>query len=55
MERAKRKVRVCLIFVVMLAIVMGIIYYYNELNDDTVEGEGTLITTVPFGWEQLCR
>ena len=55
MERAKRKVRFILIFVVMLAIVMGIVYYYNDMGDDTLDGEGTLITTVPFGWEQLCR
>lgn len=55
MERAKMKVRICLIFVVMLAVILGIVYYYKELSDDKLEGEGTLITMVPFGCETLCR
>lgn len=55
MERAKKRVRVCLIFVVMLAAILGIFYYYNELGDDTLEGEGTLIHGAFSGWDSLCQ
>lgn len=55
MEKAKRRVRICLIFVVMLAVIMGFFYYYNALDDETLEGEGTLITAVHSGWDSLCQ
>ena len=54
MEKAKRKVRVCLICVVMIAIVVGIFYYYyNELGNENFQREGTLIRSAHVGWERL--
>ena len=55
MERAKRKVRVCLIFVVMLAVVLGIIYYYNEMRSEDLEAERTLVQVVPLDWNSSCQ
>lgn len=55
MEKAKRRVRICLLVVVMTAVIMGILYYFNELQGEAISGEGTLITAVNTGWERLCR
>lgn len=55
MEKAKRKVRICLICVVMIAIIVGIFYYYNELGNDSLHGEGTLIRSIHSGWDKLWR
>ena len=33
MENARRKLRVCLICVVMAAVVIGLIYYFNDMRD----------------------
>lgn len=53
MEKAKKRVRICLICVVMLAVVVGILYYYNELGDEAMQSEGTLITAVHKGWNNI--
>lgn len=53
MEKAKKRVGICLICVVMLAIVVGILYYYNELGDDAMQSEGTLITATYKGMDSL--
>lgn len=55
MERAKRKVRICLICVVMLAVIMGIFYYYHELGKEGVQAEGTLVSADFAGWDLLCQ
>lgn len=44
MEKAKKRVRICLLCVVMLAIIVGILYYYHELGDSGVKAEGTLVS-----------
>ena len=43
MEKAKRRVRVCLICAVMLAVIVGIVYYYNEMGDEASQDGGTLV------------
>lgn len=43
MEKAKKRVRICLLCVVMLAVIMGILYYYHDLGDSGVQAEGTLV------------
>lgn len=43
MEKAKRRVRICLLCVVIVAVVMGILYYYHDMNKDGVQAEGTLV------------
>ena len=55
MERAKRRVRICLLFVVIIAVVMGILYYYHGMNEDGVQAEGTLVKTEIGRWTTLCQ
>ena len=44
MEKAKKRVRICLLCVIMLAIIVGILYYYHDLGDSGVKAEGTLVS-----------
>lgn len=44
MEKAKRRVRMCLLCVVIIAVVMGILYYYHGMNEDGTQTEGTLVS-----------
>ncbi|MEF9945456.1 MAG: hypothetical protein RR869_08445 [Lachnospiraceae bacterium] len=44
MNKARRRLRVCLICVVMVAIVIGIFYYYYHMNRETTMNEGMLVT-----------
>lgn len=53
MEKAKRRVRICLLCVVMLAVIMGILYYYHDLGEPGMQAEGTLISAVHTGWKDL--
>lgn len=55
MEKAKRRVRICLLFVVMVAVVMGILYYYHEINKDGIQAEGTLVSVPCKGWKSVCQ
>ncbi len=43
MEEARRKLRICLLFVVMAAVIVGCIYYFEELEKQTHISEGTLV------------
>lgn len=53
MGKAKKRVSICMICVVMVAIVVGILYYYNELGDEAVQSEGTLISLDHKAWDTL--
>ncbi|MEF9915948.1 MAG: hypothetical protein RR275_06310 [Lachnospiraceae bacterium] len=44
MENAKKRLRVCLICIVFLAIIVGLFYYYYDEKQAEMAGEGTLIT-----------
>lgn len=44
MGKAKKRVRVCLLFVIILAAVMGILYYYHGLDEKNMQAEGTLVS-----------
>lgn len=55
MEKAKRRVRICLLCVVLTAVIMGILYYYNEIQNESIKGEGTLVTAIDIGWNHLCQ
>lgn len=55
MEKAKRRVRICLLCVVIVAVVMGILYYYHGMNEDGVQAEGTLVTVDHGRWAGLCQ
>lgn len=54
MEKAKKRVRICLICVVIIAVIMGILYYYHELGDNGVQAEGTLVSAENIGRANLC-
>ncbi len=43
MEAGKKKIRICLISMVITAVVVGIFYYYYQENEAAYEKEGTLI------------
>ena len=43
MEDARRKIRMCLIFVVTLAVIIGLIYYFHDVSVNHVVYEGSLI------------
>ena len=55
MEKAKKRVRVCLLCVVTIAVVMGILYYYHEMNEDGLQAEGTLVKAELERWTTLCQ
>lgn len=43
MEEARKKLRVCLFFVVLLAVLIGCIYYFNDVKKQERVSEGTLV------------
>ncbi len=43
MERAKRRLYVCLLAVFLTAALMGIIYYCMDMNQTGIENNGTLV------------
>ena len=55
MEKAKKRVRICLICVVVVAVVMGILYYYHGLEEGQAHMEGTLVSADIEGWKITCR
>lgn len=44
MEEARRKLRACLILVVTVAVIMGMVYYFHDVQGGTQVSDGTLIT-----------
>ena len=46
MEEARKKLRRCLFFVVMAAVVIGFIYYFSSLRVETQISDGTLVSLV---------
>ena len=53
MEDAKKRIRVIMIGIVLTAVVIGIVYYYHETQNQTVLEKGTLITAHQLGWRHL--
>lgn len=43
MEEGRRKIRACLIFVVVVAVIIGTIYYVHDVKGSRKVNEGTLI------------
>ena len=48
MEKGKMAVRMCLLFVVLTAVLIGIFYYYNDVQKQSITEEGTLV----WLWEE---
>ena len=55
MEKTKKRIWFCLFFIVLTAVVVGILYYYGQLNEQSAVNEGTLISGLGMGQKQLCR
>lgn len=53
MEKARRRVRFCLLLVVCVAVIMGIAYYYNDFQGETLQNEGTLIAAINTDWRNI--
>ena len=53
MEKARKNIRFCLYFVVLTAIVVGILYYYGQLQEQATISEGTLISSLGTELRQL--
>ncbi len=43
LEEARRKLRICLVIVVMVAIIVGCVYYFGEVKNGSHVNEGTLV------------
>ena len=43
MDDARKKLRVCLICVVMAAVIVGFAYYFNDVRTRRTMDEGTLV------------
>ena len=43
MDEASKKLRVCLIFLVIAAVVIGVIYYVNDVYSKKDVNDGTLV------------
>ena len=43
MEETRKRLRACLIFVVTVAVIIGMVYYFHDVKGGTQISEGTLI------------
>lgn len=55
MDESRKKLWVCLFCVVMLAVAVGMIYYFSDYRNSAGMGDGVLITGMGIGWERLWR
>jgi len=46
MDSARKKIRICLVCVVTAAVIVGLLYYFNDVRGNTDINEGTLVRTV---------
>lgn len=55
MEKGRKMIRFCLFFVVFVAVLVGLLYYYGEIKEQATINEGTLISSLGMELKQLCR
>ena len=55
MEKTKKRIWFCLFFIVLTAVVVGILYYYGQLNEQSAVNQRTLISGLGMGQKQVCR
>lgn len=55
MEKARKRVNLCVFVVVLTAIVIGILYYYGEIHGQPTVSDGTLISNLGMEWKWLCQ
>ncbi len=46
MDEARKKLRLCLIFIVVLAVMIGVIYYFTDVYGQDKVSEGTLVKAI---------
>lgn len=57
MEEARKRLRICLICIVAIAVIIGGVYYLNEASQEKNPSEGTLVRAeetereIVYGWE----
>lgn len=49
MEEARKKIRMCLVFVVAIAVIIGLIYYFHDVKGNHGVNEGTLVREIESG------
>lgn len=49
MEKARKRIRICLTCIVLAAIGIGLFYYYYEIKGNGTANTGTLISNVEMG------
>ena len=52
-EKGKRRIRICLLCLVLAAVVVGLFYYYYQMQSEQEGMQGTLITNIGAGMKQL--
>ena len=55
MEKGRRKVHFCMIFVVSMALLFGCLYYWGEGKEEDNLNGGTLISSLGMELRQLCH
>lgn len=50
MEKQRKKVRVCLFCVVLLALAVGLVYYFSDVRPAEKIDKGVLVTGVSHLW-----
>lgn len=55
MGKAAKGIRMCLVFVILTAVVVGILYYYYEIQKEELKDTGVLVTSIETGWNHLCQ
>lgn len=55
MDKLRRKVRLCLFFMIILATAVGVFYYCSQLGEPKEVTEGTLISSLAMELKQLCQ
>lgn len=53
MEKGRKRIHVFLICLVLLAVVVGLFYYYYEVQSEITSDEGTLISNICLGMRHL--
>jgi len=49
MEKGRRKIRICLLGIVLTAVVIGVFYYYYGGSNTGISSEGTLVQATEEG------
>lgn len=53
LEKARRRIRICLLCVVLSAAVVGMVYYFYNVQGKAGMTDGTLIAMIQNGWGRL--